>query len=86
MLNSSMRTIDRTRSGVTTQGQSGPGSNGNEGVICISQSSIVGASPSDCLSYSGHLGKSYSSAEMQSLYSSATNDWAEFPYMYIYSE
>ena len=37
-------------------GQSGPGSNGNEGVLCIPQtSSIAGTSPSDCLvSYPGH--------------------------------
>ena len=37
-------------SGVTTPGQRGPGSNGNEGVLHIPQSSsITGASPSDCL-------------------------------------
>ena len=37
-------------------GQSGPGSNGNEGVLCIPQSSsIIGTLPSDCLvSYPGH--------------------------------
>ena len=37
-------------------GQSGPGSNGNEGVFCIPQSpSITRSSPSDCLvSYPGH--------------------------------
>ena len=36
-------------------GQSGPGSNGNERVLCIPQSpSITGTSPSDCLvSYPG---------------------------------
>ena len=36
--------------------QSGFGSNGNEGVLCIPQSSsITGTSPSDCLvSYPGH--------------------------------
>ena len=40
----------------TMPGQSGPGSNSNEGVLHISQSSsITGASSSDCLvSYSGH--------------------------------
>ena len=40
--------------------------------------SITGASPSDCLvSYPGHLlGESYSSAEMQSMNSAATADWA----------
>ena len=43
-------------SGATTLGQSRPGSNGNEGVLCIPQSSsIAGTSPSDCLvSYPGH--------------------------------
>ena len=51
-------------------GQSGPGSNGNEGVLRIPQSpSITGTSPSDCLvSYPGHsLGSSYPSAEVQSV-------------------
>ena len=53
---SSISPIDRTLSGTTTPGQRGPGSNGNEGVLHISQSSnITGASPSDCLeSYPGH--------------------------------
>ena len=48
--------IYRTLSGATTPGQSGPGSNGNEGVLRIPQSSsIAGTSPSDCLvSYPGH--------------------------------
>ena len=53
---------DKTLSGATTLGQSGPGSDGNEGVIHISQSSsITGASPPDYLvSYSGHsLWRSY---------------------------
>ena len=40
----------RTLFGATTPRQSVPGSDGNEGVLCISQSSnITGASPSDCL-------------------------------------
>ena len=45
-----------TLSGATTLGQSGPGSNGNEGVLRIPQiSSTAGTSPSDCLvSYPGH--------------------------------
>ena len=49
--------INRTLSGATTSGQSGPGSDGNEGVLCISQSSsIAGTSPWDCFeSYPGHL-------------------------------
>ena len=48
----------------TYPGQCGPGSDGNEGVLCIYQSSsITEASPSDCLlSYLGHsLGESYRS-------------------------
>ena len=68
-----------TLSGATTPDQSGPRSNGNEGVLCIPQnSSITGASPSDCIvSFSGHsLRKSYSSAEIQSVYSAALADWA----------
>ena len=37
-------------SGATTPGQSGPGSDGNEGVLCIPQSSsTAGTSPLDCL-------------------------------------
>ena len=48
--------MDRALSGATTPSQSGPGSNGNEGVLRIPQSScITGTSPSDCLvSYPGH--------------------------------
>ena len=48
--------IDRALSGATTPGQSGPGSDGNEGVLRIPQSSsTAGTSPSDCLvSYPGH--------------------------------
>ena len=47
--------IDRTLSGATTPGQSGLGSEGNEGVLHIPQISKAGASPSDGLmSYPGH--------------------------------
>ena len=70
-----------TLSGATTPGQSGPGSNGNKGVLHIPQSSSsTGASPSDCLvSYPGHsLGESYPSVEMQSVYSTAPADWATY--------
>ena len=79
MLNSSIQAIDRTLSGAITLGQNGPGSDGNEGVLYILQSSkIAGASPSDCLmSYPGHLlRESHSSAEMQSVYFTAQADWA----------
>ena len=67
---SSIWPIDRTLSRATTLALNGPRSNGNKGVLCITQSSsITGASPSDCLvSYPEHLlGKSYRSAEMQSV-------------------
>ena len=48
---SSIWPIDRNLSGATTLGQSGPGSDGNEGVLCIPRTS-----PSDHLvSYPGHL-------------------------------
>ena len=71
---SSIWLIDRTLSGATTLGQSGPGSDGNEGGTLHSwSSSMIGTSPSDCLvSYPGRfLGESYPSAEMQSMYSAA---------------
>ena len=60
---SSIRPIDRTLSGSSTPGQSGSGSDGNKGLLCILQS-ITGTSPSDRLvSYPGYsLEKSYSSA------------------------
>ena len=53
-------------------------SNGNEGVLHISQISEVGASPSvSLMSYPGHLlGKFHPSAEMQSVYSTAPANWA----------
>ena len=52
----SMRLVLFNQSGATNPSQSGPGSNGNEGVLCIPQSSsITGASPSDRLAlYWGH--------------------------------
>ena len=70
--------IDKTLSGATTSGQSRLGSNGNEGVLYIPQSSsITGTSLSNCLvSYLGHsLGESYSSVEKQLMYSTAPVDW-----------
>ena len=56
-----------TLSGSTTLGQSWDGSNGNESVLRIPQSSKTGASPSDYL-LSLRLFKEHSS-EMQSVYS-----------------
>ena len=53
---SSIWPIDRTLSSATTPGQGEPGSDGNEGALCISKSSnITGTSSPDCLvSYPGH--------------------------------
>ena len=66
MSNSSISPIDRTLSGAATLGQSGPGTDGNEGVLCIPQSSSnTEASSTDCLVlYLGHSGESYSSVEV----------------------
>ena len=54
---SSIWPIDRTLSGATTLGQSGTGSDGNEGALLIPQrSSITEATPSECLvSYPAHI-------------------------------
>ena len=73
---SSIWPIDRTLSGANTPGQSGPESDGNEGVLCIPQnSSITGTSSSDCLvSYPGHMLVG-GLAGKQSLYSTFTADW-----------
>ena len=50
MSNPYIGTIDSSLSGATTPRQSGPGSDGNEGILRIPQSSsITGVSPSDCL-------------------------------------
>ena len=78
---SSIWPIDRTLSGATTPGQSEPGSNGNERVLHIPQSSsIIGTSPSYYLEiYTGHLlGEFYSSVEMQSVYSTAPADCGQY--------
>ena len=77
--NSSIWPINSTLSCATTLVQSRPGSNGNERVLHIPQSSsITEASSLDCLvSYAGHLlWESYPSAENQSVYSVAPTDWA----------
>ena len=70
--------IDWTLSGATSQGQSGPRSEGNEGVFCIPPISSF-ARALDCLvSYPEHsLGESYSTVEMQSVNSTAPADWAK---------
>ena len=74
---SSIWPIDSTLSGVTTPRHSGLGSDSNEEVFCIPQSSSnTGTSPWHCLvSLPGHsLGWSYSSAEMQLVYSTNPAD------------
>ena len=74
--------------GTTTPGQSGPGSDGNEGVLRIPQrSSITGSSPSDRLSYPGLTfggGGLTPSAEVQSVYSTAPTDWAKERKVFIH--
>ena len=79
MSNSSIWPIKKTLTGAITLGHSVSRSVDYEGIPHISQSSkITEASPSDCLeSYPGHLpGESYPSAEMQSVYSTASANWA----------
>ena len=49
MINSSIWLVNWTQSGATIQDQSGHGSNGNEGVIHIPQSSMTGALQSNSL-------------------------------------
>ena len=69
--------LDRTLSGATTPSQSGPGSNGNEGILHISQNSRIGVSPSDgFVPYPDNTLGSYHSAEMQSGYYTAPANWA----------
>ena len=69
-----------TLKGITTLGQSGPGSDKSKGLLHISPNSSSGASLSNCLiSYQGHCLRvwgSYSAAEMQSVYSTASTKWA----------
>ena len=79
---------DRTLSGASTPGQSVPGSDGNEGVFRIPQSSsISGTSPlHGLMSYtlmsctrSVEWGDHTPSAEMQSVYSATPADHAGYP-------
>ena len=65
MSNSSIWPINRTLSGYTTSGQKGPGSNGNERVLHISQSSKTEDT---------HWQGSYPSAKMQLMYSTVPAD------------
>ena len=77
--NSSIQPTERTLSVATIPEESGPGSNGNAGILLIPQSSsITGISPLDCLmSYHWEWGASYLSAEMQLVYSTAPADRAK---------
>ena len=70
---SSISPIDKTLSGAASPGQSGPGSDGSEGVLIIPQMFKTGASPSDCLmSYPGHSWEgAYFPAKIQSVYYTA---------------
>ena len=68
--------LDRALSGATTPGQSGPGSDGNEGVpkapaLLEPHHQIV-----LCHIQDTHRGGSYPSAEKQLVYSTAPADWA----------
>ena len=66
--------IDRILSGANTLDQRGPGTNGNEGILCIPQNSRAADSPSDSLM----VGEgSYPYAEMQSVYPIAPAKWKE---------
>ena len=47
LLNSSIWVIDKTLTGTTTSGPSGPGSNGNKGVLFVLLSSLTGPLQSD---------------------------------------
>ena len=83
MSTNSIWPIDRTLFGATTPGQNGPGSDGNEGILCIPQNfRITGASPSDylCQNQDTHWGGggSYPSAEKQVVYSIAPANWTMF--------
>ena len=77
---SSIRPIDRTLSGATILGQSGPESDGNEEVLCILQSFNITEASVCLVSYPGHSlrGGSYPSAEMQSVYSIPLANWARY--------
>ena len=69
-----------TLSGATTPGLSGPGNDWNKGVLRITQRSRFTWAPLlDCLVLHPGLSleKSYSSAEMPSMYSEAPVEWAQ---------
>ena len=79
MSNCSISSISRILSAATTSIQYGPESDGNEGLLRISQSSRTGNSPTEGLRpYPEHLlEESYPSAKMQLVHSTAPayNGW-----------
>ena len=79
MSNSSIWPTERTLSGATPPSQSVPENNGNKGVFHIPQISKSRVSSSDGLIlYLRHwLRRSYPSAEMQLVYSTAPANWAD---------
>ena len=54
MPNSSIWPIDKTISGTTTTGQSGPGSDGNEGLLRISQTFSITEASDDLVAHQSH--------------------------------
>ena len=86
IINRSILPIDRTLSGATYPGQSGPIRDDNVGIFPIPKSfCITGVPPSNCLmSYPGHsLGESYLSVEIQSVYSTTPATRAEMVSQHI---
>ena len=74
MSNSSIWPIDKTLSGATTPSQCGPGSNDNEGLICIPQNSVLLAlHPKIVSCYMQDTCWVGETAEMQSIYSTPTH-------------
>ena len=68
--------MDRALSRATIQGQSGPGSNGNERVLRIPQSSSLTIRLFSVI-FRTLIGRGFNpSAEVQSVYSTAPADWA----------
>ena len=73
--NNAIYPFDKTLSGATTQSQSGHGNDGNEGILHIPQSSSIGlfnVYQDTCCECP------YPAEEMQSMYSTAPANWAEF--------
>ena len=68
--------MDRTLSGANSLGQSGPGSNGNKGVLHIPQNFSITIRLFNVISKTLVEQRSYPSAEVQLVYSTAPADWA----------